>query len=343
MGRASPYPDSLPQAEAKPSRRQLERALLLIARQHGGDPATAQAARRELESWRQADPTHEAAYQAAARGWAATDARALRSDFALPPPRGERLRARRRVLSALGVAGLLCGLAGLGMRFGQGPVYELALETAAGQVQTVSLPDGTRLDVGANTAAQIAYYRDRREVRLVEGEIRLEVSRDAARPLTVATEWGRVRVLGTVFSVAARDARMSVAVAEGRVAVSAASVRPGAADVHPAAAELTAGQRIEADAYGLGERGAVQAEDVGAWRKGWLVFDATPLGEAVARWNDYLAKPIALADDPALHELRFTGSFPLRDAGAFVASLPDILPVRVQAGDDGSVLIEARR
>ncbi len=331
------------QAEAKPSRRQFERALLLIARQHGGDAATAEAARHELERWRLTDPAHDAAYRAALRGWDATDASALRDSFVLPPPRREHARARRRVLSALAVGGLLFGLAGAMRWIAQAPTHELALTTGKGQVQTVSLPDGSRLDLGARTSARVAYYRDRREIRLAAGEIRFDVAPDAGRPLAVVTDWGRVRVLGTVFTVAARDARMTVAVAEGSVAVWPGGMPGDANGERAPGAVLTAGQRIETDAVRLGERGQVRPEDVGAWRQGWLVFDGTPLAQAVARWNDYLATPLVLDEDPALRGLRVTGSFPLRDPGAFVASLPAILPVRVTKGADGAVAITARR
>lgn len=267
----------------------------------------------------------------------------MRDTFALPPPETERVRTRRRVLSALAVGGVVFGLAGAVRWVVDLPTQELALGTRTGQVQTVTLSDGTRLDVGARTAVRVAYYRDRREIRLAEGEIRLEVAPDAARPLTVATDWGRVRVLGTVFSVAVRDAQMSVAVAGGRVAVWQRGGPGDEVGERPPEAELTAGQRIEADAVRLGEIGEVRPADVGAWRQGWLVFDGVTLADAVARWNDYLATRLVLDDDPALSSLRVTGSYRVRDPGAFIKSLPAILPVRVAKGPDGAVHIEARR
>ena len=339
MGRAHP----VPVGGAEASHRHFERALLLIARQHGGSGDTVRAARSELERWRQADPAHELAYQAALRGWDATSAAALRDTFALPPAQGERARSRRRVLSALAVGGVLFGLAGALNWMSAQPVLELALQTGRGEMRSVALPDGTRMDLGARTVAQVAYFADRRQIRLGAGEIRLEVAPDAARPLTVASDWGRVRVLGTVFAVRAHDGRMSVAVAEGRVAVWSGAAADDADAARPPDAVLTAGQRIETDAQHAGERSAVRAEDVGAWRQGWLVFDDTPLADAVARWNDHLAIPFVLDADPALRRLRITGSYPLREPGTFVASLPRILPVRVAKGSDGAVTIASRR
>jgi transmembrane sensor len=50
-----------------------------------------------------------------------------------------------------------------------------------------------------------------------------------------------------------------------------------------------------------------------------------------------------LADEPALRGLRLTGSFPLRDPATFLASLPSVLPVRVERTGSGAALIRPRR
>lgn len=311
----------------KPSRQLLEHALLLIARQHGGDAATAEAAGAALVRWRQADPAHEAAAQAALRGWAATEARELQGEVPLPP--AQAIATRRRVMTALGFAGLAVAVGGGTRWYWLQPLEQLALETGHGQLLARQLADGSLLDLAPLSRAQAILYRDRREVRLAQGEVRFDVKHDADRPFDVLTDWGRVRVLGTAFTVAVRERRMTVSVAHGRVAVW--SDREGQGTAAAPDALLTAGQSVHADAAGLGQVDAVEASHVGAWRQGWLVFDHTPLPEAVARWNDYLAQPIALADgQPALRELRLTGSFPVRDPAAFIASLPRVLPVTVE-------------
>lgn len=322
------------------SRQLLEYALLLIARQHGGDAAAAQAAQDELARWRHAAPANEAAAQAAWRGWAATEAGGLQGAMPLPPTQAERdahhQRTRRRVLSALGLAGLVVAAGGGGRWYWQQPLAQVALRTGHGELLSHRLQDGSQLDLAPGTVAEATLYRDRRELRLAQGEVRLEVQPDAGRPFEVLTDWGRVRVLGTAFTVAVRDRRMSVAVAHGRVAVWAA--RPGGTATQPPDAELTAGQTVQTTVQGLGDIGTVAAGDVGAWRQGWLVFDRTPLPEVVARWNDYLAQPLVLAADQAaaLRELRLTGSFPLRDPAGFIASLPHVLPVQVERAEQGT-------
>ncbi|MDH1702121.1 FecR family protein, partial [Comamonas terrigena] len=242
---------------------------------------------------------------------------------------------RRRALSVLGVAGL-AGM--LGRWHWQQPLEKLALHTGHGQQLGQDLSDGSRIDLAPATEVLVVLYRQRREVHLSQGEVRLEVSHDAARPLDVVTPRGRVRVLGTVFSVALHGSDLVVRVAKGRVAVWA----PEAAADAPAECVLAAGEAVRLTAESGAQPFSINPQDVGAWREGWLVFDQTPLAEVVARWNDYLARPMQLAGDSRLHAMRLTGSFKLREPATFLASLPRSLPVRVESLPDGSLLIHRR-
>lgn len=334
----------------------VEHALLLLARRHGGSPAQAEAALAEWHTRCAADPAFAAACRVAEQAWQATDASALRDTLALPPPTGGDTAAsrtgagtgagRRRTLGTLGVAALVAGLGGAGRWWWQQPLHQQALATGHGQIRPLTLPDGTRLTLDAHTRVSVRLYRQRRELHLHEGEIHLHAAADPARPLTVHTAQGQVRVLGTVFSVAARHQHMHVAVAEGRVAVwHAAHAGRATPDL-----QLRAGQQARIGARPEDSDPAprpIDAADVGAWQggaqSGWLVFHATPLPEVLARWNHYLSPPLHMQDPAALHALRLTGSYPLRDPAAFLASLPRTLPVTVQPAPGGSWRIGPRR
>lgn len=329
-------------ASSQPSRTLVEAALLLVGRMHCGEPDSAQAARQALEQWRSGPPEQRAALQAAERLWHATDGRWLQAEVPAPARHDPR-RARRNTLGLLGVGGLAGLLWAGGRWYGQQPVYELALQTVQGQQRDQSLPDGSEISLAAQARVRITLYRDRREVRLLQGTLRLRVAQDADRPFTVVTDWGRVRVLGTVFSVSAGQDQMRVEVAEGRVAVWPAhgdGAAAGPADEPPVT--LTLGQAIEADRHGLGPLSQVPADSVGAWRKGWLVFHDLPLDRVLAQWNDYLQRPWRLGSHPRLRQLRLTGSFPLRQPQTFLAGLPDMLPVRVVRSAEGDVTVELR-
>ncbi|KQP49120.1 hypothetical protein ASF44_00340 [Pseudorhodoferax sp. Leaf274] len=314
----------------------MEQALLLVGRVHKGDAASADAARARLQQGRAVDQHHAAAIDMAQRLWDATDGSALRE--AVPRPGRANSQARRRAMLLLGLGGAAFLTAGGARWWWQQPTLALALETGHGQLRNQVLSDGTELGMAARTALSVTYYRDRREVRLVQGEVRFKVAPDAALPFTVHTDLAQVRVLGTVFTVSVRASGLQVAVAEGRVGVwHGAQATDG-----PPALVLQAGDGVRADRQGLGRRVAVQPDDVGAWRRGWLVFDDTPLSEVVERWNDYLPQRLQLGPQERLHALRLSGSFPLRQPQSFLRGLPDMLPVRLSRGDDGTTVIEAR-
>lgn len=349
MTRPQPW---LSEEERQAPRALVEHALRLVGRIHRADPEQARAAEAELQRWRQTSPGHADAVATAQRIWNVSAVEGLRDQVPLPPSAAQARRARRRVIGLFGAVGLLAVLGGGGHRYWQRRPYQTALQTGRGQLQAHTLPDGSSLQLAANTVLEVALDGARRHVRLRSGEARFEVARDASRPFVVDTAWGGVRVLGTVFTVSARDERMRVAVAQGRVAVWPAAQRGAGAGASGSAPEqeppagattLQAGESIEFDARGRAERAAVDRDEVADWTQGWLVFRNTRLSEAVARWNDYLDPPLRLADDAALRQLRVTGSYPLKQPDAFVDSLPGMLPVRVVRRADGGVEIGARR
>ncbi|WP_184415089.1 FecR family protein [Rhodocyclus tenuis] len=315
--------------------RLFKHALLLVVRQHGAAPAAAADAARELAAWRQRDPAHESACQAALAAWQQTDARMLRDEFALPPSPGERKRQTRRRLTAL------LGFGGLALLTGHlwlEPSFTLRASTGQARIETHVLPDDSRLDLAPRSDVAISYYRNRRLANLLAGEVRFDVAPDAQRPFEIETRHGRARVLGTAFSVRVLDDGLRVAVAHGRVAVWRAG-QP--ADARPDT-ELGAGDAVFVTSTGELQHSRVAPDDIGAWRQGWLVFDGIPLDQAVERWNDYLSTPLAIEQRSALANMRLTGSFPIDNPLAFLEALPRIHPVEVVAQGDGHYLIRQR-
>lgn len=323
-------------AASEQSRQRLfEQALLLVVRQHGAMPDAAAAAARELAAWRQRDPAHESACQAALEAWQRTDARMLRDEFALPTSPSERKRQTRRRLTAL------LGFGGLALLTGHlwlAPSFTLHASTGQARIETHTLPDGSRLDLAPHSEVAIAYHRDRRLADLLAGEVRFDVAPDPQRPFEIETRHGRVRVLGTAFSVRILDDGLRVAVAHGRVAV----WRAGQASDALPDAELGAGDALFLPTTGELRHSHVAPDDIGAWRQGWLVFDGLSLDQAIERWNDYLATPLAMANRAALANMRLTGSFPIDNPLAFLEALPRTHPVEVVAQGNGRFLIRQR-
>lgn len=236
-----------------------------------------------------------------------------------------------------GLAALLIGGGWLGWNhWQQQPTFTQNFATQRGQQLTASLPDGSGLRLDTATRLDATLYRQRREVRLAEGQALFEVRADPQRPFHVLAGSTRVTVLGTRFSVRhisdGPDAgKVSVTVEEGRVRVTRATdaPEPGMDLNAGTGVELGAGEQIMADARGtIGVVARANPEVERAWQAGRVVFDGTPLAEAIAEIERYVDTGLVI-NDPAIAALRLNGSFDLRRTHSFRQVLPLALPVRL--------------
>lgn len=313
----------------------VRRALTLIATAELDLPDAADAAHVQLDAWRQRSAANEAAYAQARMQWQMLNAVAPQLQDRLPPPRAGHVRrpARRALLglAALGTAGMSV----LMWRHYQTPSFCQQLATGTAQLKHIDLPDGSRIDLSARTVLQVTLYPGRREVMLESGEARFQVTRDETRPFIVRARRASVLVLGTVFTVADRAGRTSVAVERGRVRVEPV-------ETNSPRFELTDRQGMS---WQDGERPVAaplsRGADIAAWRDGWLVFDNMPLSMALPEINAFRDRPIALAD-PALGTLTLTGRFRTGNAPQLLDALATMLPLRASRREDGSTLLQAR-
>lgn len=209
------------------------------------------------------------------------------------------------------------------------------ISTSVAQRQTVDLADGSHLELNAQTAAVIELSADARHVRLASGEAFFQVSKDPNRPFFVETPAGLIRVTGTQFNVRLDPAAgLEVTVLEGTV-----QVRPSGA---PSLQSLHAGDQLtcthhEVNTLALSKG---QLSDVLAWRQGQIVFNGTPLREALDRFARYHGRSISTSD--AAGRLLIGGRYSLDDLDGFLASLEDgVLPIRVSWGRDGAIQVDA--
>ena len=207
------------------------------------------------------------------------------------------------------------------------------LATTVAQRQELTLADGTHAELNAQTALVIELKSDERRVRLAAGEAFFHVSKDPARPFFVETPTGSVRVTGTQFNVRTDPlAGLEVTVLEGSV-----QVRPGAG-ASPQA--LSAGDQLVSDRRHV----AVQAlsasalDDALAWRRGQIVFNGTPLREALARFARYHGRNLSVTESAA--GLLVGGRYSLDDLNGFLAGIEEPLHVRVTRGLDGTVQVD---
>ncbi len=167
-----------------------------------------------------------------------------------------------------------------------GEVARRSVSTPRGQRAALHLPDGSRVTLGA--ASTLEYTETFNRVREVwlQGEAYFEVEHDERRPFIVRAGTLVATDLGTQFVVRAypEDRGGRVIVREGKVHFRAANA---AAD--DAGVVLEPGQlgRFSANGAPVVERVALEPHF--AWMEGRLIFEGTPLTEALLeleRWFD---------------------------------------------------------
>ena len=213
------------------------------------------------------------------------------------------------------------------------------IATAAAQRQTLTLADGTKVDLNAQTNIQIEIDGKGRKVRLASGEAFFAVHKDPSRPFTVETPTGSVRVTGTQFDVRTENTNvLEVTVLEGSV-----QAHPGDADgQHTPPMALKAGDNLLTGAGGL-QRHVLSdkdLEDALAWRQGQIVFKDAPLREVLARFARYHGRGIVAT--PEVAGLSVGGRFSLDDLDGFFEGLEAALPVKVIRNLNGTVQVGHR-
>lgn len=277
--------------------------------------------RRRWQQWRRGHPDHERAWQhiesfsARLKGLHPAAAHAALASTRTPAPRRKALRA----LLWLGAAGATGVLASRTQTWQQ---TVADFRTGTGEQRDLSLPDGTRITLGTASAIDVRFDDQRRLVRLVAGEVLIVTGHDRpdSPPFVVDTAQGRIRALGTRFSVRQDEGRSRVAVLE-----SAVEIAPAEAAAAPV--RLRAGERAS---FGRGEVGPIAAVDAQttAWTLGQLIADDMRLDDFLAELGRY--RPGIVRCDPAVAGLRLSGVFPLADTERILAMLPSVLPVQVR-------------
>ncbi len=287
-----------------------------------------------LDAWLGESPAHAMAYWRLEAAWERAD----RLTALNPQSRREMLmRAGRRMAPvATRVAAALVILGGLATaadrlipRAPQAQIYK----TAVGGRETLSLADGSQIELNTDTEIRIAGNAKERKVWLEKGEVYLQIKHDPSRQFIVLAGDRRIVDLGTEF-VVRRDAdKLEVSLIEGRARLEA----PGDAD-GPKSIELEPGDMAiaKANQTTLWKKPVATLADSLAWRKGLLVFDDTPLAEAAAEFNRYNRRKLVVVGDA--QKLAIGGHFQADNVETFARLAQGALGLRVRSTPDEIVI-----
>lgn len=194
--------------------------------------------------------------------------------------------------------------------------------TARGAVSHQRLEDGSLLALNTQSAADVRFDEHQRTVRLWYGEIAVATAKDERqRPFRVLTRQGQLTALGTRFSVLHEDNTTLLTVQQHAVEVSLAR--------HPQEKRIVnAGESLRFSDAEFGETMPAEEESA-SWTQGVLSFSDKPLGEVIATLSRYRSG--VLRCDPAVAQLRLSGTFPLKDTDAVLNVIAQTLPVKIQS------------
>jgi transmembrane sensor len=316
----------------------LEEAAAWFARRRDGACSDEAA----FEAWRDRSDVHARAYAETERTWEQwkrlqnsarmREMTAAAMKATAPKPRHATGPRWRPLLAAASLAAIAVfgGIRLLPLVTHASPV---AYSTRLGEQRTEQLPDGTRIILNTQTALQVRYSRQRREVTLQHGEAMFDVVHEAEHPFVVTTGEGSVTDLGTQFLVRNEDGMATVTLLHGLVEVAAQDQRK----------QLVPGEqaRYGASITGIPVR-QVDPAGITGWMHGRLDFNGLPLSQAVAEANRYSAVKLRLGD-PQLASLPVGGSFRAGDNAAIAAALSAVFPVRVaRSGDAHEIVLMSR-
>ncbi len=194
-------------------------------------------------------------------------------------------------------------------------------QTTFGEHVSVSLPDGSTVQLNSDSRVRVDYSFRTRVIHLEKGEAYFEVAHDTDRPFWVTAGSGWVRAVGTAFGVYLNPKGVRVTVHEGTVKLGAAdkALTESISDkvLDNTSAVLTVGEQASLEG-GVAVRRSLSNRDlerVDAWRDGWLYIENENLCDVVTELDRHTPRQLVLEDNQ-LCSLSVGGSFQANPQGA---------------------------
>jgi transmembrane sensor len=244
---------------------------------------------------------------------------------------------------------------------GEPTTQSAAYETAIGERKTVLLPDGSEVVLNTHSQLSLSFSSSARVLRLLRGEILVDVAKDPSRPLSVLANDSIIQAVGTKFQIEITDGqRVELMVTEGKVVV---GVQPVSVTVPSAISgdtgvmkgvvpppvlaqrqdnTVSAGEEVTLGAVGI-EKKNVTAGDIEvklSWKAGRLIFRSEPLDKVLQEIGRYTTVEFVLLDEN-LKGRTISGRFRAGDVEALLASLRMNFNITHEFDENGRVILSS--
>ena len=197
------------------------------------------------------------------------------------------------------------------------------------------LPDGSRVELGADSRITTRYTAKQRSISVDFGEAYFLVAKDPARPFLVHAGDMKLTAVGTAFNVRRNADRVVIAVSEGRVQLDSEESATGSSSADRATpTPLVAGQQAcTTKAWERDDRADIHAADVASWRNGVLKYMHEPLSSVAQDLSRYHNKRIIIGD-ARLSALPFTGTVFSNRIEDALSALESVFPLQIKERGD---------
>jgi transmembrane sensor len=249
-----------------------------------------------------------------------------------------------RIAASMTAVGLIVGTTIWYQNFRM-PIYA----TAFGEQRSITLTDGSVIDINSHSKIRVRYSARERDVDLLEGQALFHVAKSPTRPFLVSSATTQVRAVGTEFDVYQKQGGTVVSVVEGRVAVRLRSEAAGSetTDLRRVTAAhqdesgarkpenegnapiiLAAGEQVLVTTTAMRKADHPNIAIATSWTQRQLEFESASLSEVAEEFNRYNERQLVI-EDPTLYDFHITGVFSSSDPASLVRFLRERPGVRV--------------
>ena len=283
-----------------------------------------------FEVWLAESPSHEISYWRLEAAWEATKRLAALQHPSVPRPSPK---------SSWPTFAAIAALAGLAVfaRSALPPYFQhpdiRTITTAIGERKTISLGDGSKIQLNTNSRLKVVSNVAGRKAWLDKGEAFFDIVHDNHHPFVVTIGNRRITDLGTKFLVRRGTHELTVSLIEGRArfdALDGSVLSP---------VFLKPGDTLEDSGKAIVARRKTTSElkdDLG-WQRGVLVFKHATLADAATEFNRYNSGKIVVPD-PQTAQITIGGTFQSNNATVFAESVRDLLGLRVTTRGNNTVI-----
>lgn len=214
------------------------------------------------------------------------------------------IRPGRLVVSAVAAA--------LTLWFAPAAVLRLQSDyvTGPGELRSVTLADGSTVNLGPGSALAVDFSEKARSVRLLAGEAWFDVQHNPAAPFRVIAGEMRTTVLGTSFDVRRVGGATAVSLKRGRVRVT----------TERTARDLSPGQWVRVSEAHRVEAGVEDPALLGAWQSGAIIARNRPIAEVIDELRPWFGGRIVLLNG-ALGGSRIDGVYNAHEPESALAAM----------------------